>query len=344
MIQTPELQSIEHFNQLLKSHIDTALSKSSKSCEKTKLCRKVLANARNCHSIWLISWKKLQSICEDCSSDDDESLLDYFIDLNLLPYTFMSNEKRNLFLQKKMGILMLTGGNEWFGSHRLLATIRILLQDLKGEADSRTIDTAVHVVGTLQYWEELHYDDFLFGSNLKEALMNHKMLTVIEIIRFISLMVELFPKQIVTSFWHSIFTSMTSWCSTLENSWCDVSSAEMSSSVLICFTVAVCRLIGNCSATFVFSQSAPPDAIWRAWNDRFARVAFTTTIPIFHRLGQFWNHYDNNTLGDWLMEAIALSLTHSPLQYITLTVDQLSPLLMTKQPLIQLATFHLIIK
>ena len=343
MIQTSELQSIEHFNQLLKSHIDTALSKSL-SCEKTTLCRKVLANARNCHSIWLISWKKLQSICEDGSSDDDESLLE-------LPYTFMSNEKRNLVLQNQMAILMSTDGSEWSGCHQLMATIRILLQDLKGEADSRTIDTAVHVVGILQNWQKLHNDDFLFGSNLKEALVSDTVLTVIEIIRYISLMVELFPQQLVDSLWDFILCSMTSWCSTLEDSWCDVSSAQMSNGVLISFTVAVCRLIGNSSATIVASQSAPPDAAWSLpinlvteWNDLFAQAAFTTTIPIFHRLGRRWNHYANNPLCDWLMEAIALSLTHAPLQHITLTVDQLSPLLMAKQPLIQLATYHLIIK
>ena len=308
------------------------------------MCRKALANARNSRSIWLFCWKKLQLVCEFHLSEDEETILE-------LPYSTMNNEKRNLVLQNQMATLMSIEGSEWSDHHELLATIRILLQDLKEEADSRTIESAVHLVGILQNWQKQHSQDFLFGSNLKETSVSDTVLTVIEIIRFMSLMVEMFPQQLVDSLWDFILCSMASWSSTLEDSWSDISSVQMNNAALISFTVALCRLIGSCSATVAASQSAPADAAMNLpvnlvteWNDVFTEVAFTTIIPIFHRLGRRWTHYANNPLCDWLMEAIVLSLSHAPLQHITLTVDQLSPLLMSKQPLIQLAAYHLIMK
>jgi len=314
------------------------------SVEKTNLCQKALVSARNWRPIWSLCWKNLQSVCELHFGDGEETILE-------LPYLTMNNEKRNLVLQDQMAILLSTDPNEWSGCHQLMATIRILLQNLKGETDSRTIDSALLVVGVLQNWQKQHNDEFLFGSNLKETPMSDPVAMVVEIIRFISLMVESFSQHLVDSLWDFILCSMASWCMTLEDSWTDISPAQMSNATLVSFTVALCRLIRSCSTTVATSQSVSantpmnlPVNLVTEWNDVFSQTVFSTTIPIFHRLGRRWTHYANNPLCDWLMETIALSLSHAPQQHITLSVDQLSPLLMSKQPLIQLAAYHLLMK
>ena len=104
-----------------------------------------------------------------------------------------------------------------------MATIRLLLDELKPDA-VETIDSVIQVLQMLQNWQKNHNEELLFGSDLKQvAMSDDSLLTVIEMIRFMSVMVELYPHQLVDSLWDFILCSMASWCSTLEESWSHVS-------------------------------------------------------------------------------------------------------------------------
>jgi len=329
-----ELKGIERFSQLLKSNLDVLMSKRSWS-ENADLCRKAVVKASHNRWIWSLTSKKLQSICGYQSNQEESEM-----------------ERNHSLLRSQLA--KIKQENEWSQCHELMATIRLLLDELKPDA-VETIDSVIQVLQMLQNWQKNHNEELLFGSDLKQvAMSDDSLLTVIEMIRFMSVMVELYPHQLVDSLWDFILCSMASWCSTLEESWSHVSVttpvSSMNNSALLSFTVALCRLVEKCSIVVGGAEAntaSLPVNLKTEWNDVFAEVAFTTVIPIFHRLACCWNEgggWNDGPLCDCLMESMAMSLMEAPPCHVTLNVDELAPLLMAQQPIIQLAAYHLIIK
>ena len=139
---------------------------------------------------------------------------------------------------------------------------------------------------------------------------------------------------------------MTSWCSTLEESWNDWGPAHVHNTLLLCFTVALCRLVRSCSrlvADLDAESTAAMSNLTSEWNDVFAEAAFSTVVPLFMRLAQRWNKIHNPYL-DHVLESLVACVSHVPRQHLSQTVDVLCPLLMAKQPAIQLAAYGLIKK
>ena len=291
--------------------------------------------------IWILVARKLLSICDIMFPECDP----------LTPVLTDSDGKRNLAVRNLTDQLACLTEQNWKESRHLLNSIRILLNSLKTEADSETLDAVVATVQVLQHWQQQYSEEFLFGADLKSLPQptTSTPLTVVEMIHLLSTVVELYPNQLPNQLWDFVLCSMTSWCSTLEDSWNDWGPNHIHNVVLLSFTVALSRLVLNCSNLVLEVQqqkrdvSGLPPNLTGEWDDVFSEAAFSAIVPIFLRLSQRWNKINSPVL-DYVMECLVASLIHAPKQHLNQTIEVLSPLVLSKQPAIQLGAYCLIVK
>lgn len=304
-------------------------------------------NASQHRLIWCLAAKKLQGICLE--SLEDQDFVEDYISLSSL-----GNDKLNNMTQAQITKLIGIPTDRWLESYRLLPTIRFLLEQLKGYANIDTVNAVAKSVQILQSWQLKHDETFLFGQDLKTIFHSNSaesVWAIVEVIRFLSSVVELQPKSLTHSLWDFILCSMTSWCTTVEESWTSgkMSSDQTNNPVLLSFTVALCSLIQNCSTVIAdielrkeeLSPSFPPNLV-SEWNDVFSDAAYNTIVPLFLQLSRFNDLSHLSSLH--LLETLALSIRLVPLKHLHPTVETLSPLLMARQSPTQLAAHALIVK
>ena len=312
------------------------------------MCKKATLNAYERHWIWVQVAKKLQSLGDypKLKDRDQEIAAD-------VTYSELDDDQLNEAAQIANSKLTTSDSLGWAESGQQLATIRfIIAANLKARED--TISSLIQVIEKIQLWQQEFNDQFLFeAEQLKQessAALNSPW-TVVEIIRLLSTVVQLHPQHLTQPLWDFILCSLTSWCSTLEDAWEGLSLGQRSTSpLLLSFTVALCRLVHECSALVVSigletksSSDFPPNFV-AEWNDVFAEAAYNSLLPLFVQLSRRCNQVSNNIVADHLLEILSSSVYHVPLKHIQLTIDQLSPLLFAKHPSVQLAVYSLITK
>lgn len=306
--------------------------------------------------VWCYAARKLQGIQVDTLPDKGKNLVDVTNIPGLLP-KLLDIETLNRHAHLEMTNLSSLSTDSFMESSGLIAAIRLILNQLSANADSDTLDAVSVAVQTLQRWQSEHDEHFLFGIDLKEA--NRKgspidincVWTVIESIRFLSTVVELYPHRVEPSSWDFIFCSMSSWCTTLEESWSRINSSRANNSILLSFTVALCSLVDNCGRLVAKVEENPdkiPANLVSEWNDVFSEAAYNAVLPLFLQISRSTSLLD--VLPIYLLEALALSIHHVPAKNLTsvhsqhVNVDSLSLLLMSEQPSIQFAVHDLIFK
>ena len=340
------MKDVEKIGEMLESNASVLLSSCSPS-EQTELFKKLTLNSRNRRWVWCFAARKFQQSCEQVLEDQEMTEDGLLISSNI------SEEKLNRIARMQMTKLSSVTTDSWFSNVQLLASIRYLLKRLKATANEDTITEMNESVKILQSWQLKHADSFLFGYDLKSESQTgtspEAVWAVIEIIRLLSTIVELYPQNLSHSLWDFTLCSMTSWCATLEESWTDVSPNQNTNPMLLSFTVALFRLVQNCGALVVDVErnkeklytSLPPNLV-SEWNDVFSDAAYNAILPLFFQLSR------SNTLSHissfYLMEALALSVCNVSAKHIQLTVEKLSPLLLAKHSAIQFTVHELINK
>ena len=341
----PALEGITRLNEALKMNLNSLFNGSLRS-QQTEMCRKATLNAYQRHWIWVRVALKLQSLGDypKLRDRDQEAAAD-------ITYSELDQDKLNEAVQIVSSRLITSDSVGWAESSQRLATIRFILTKLL-KAQEDTIASVLQVLEMVQLWQQQYNDQFLFeAQQLKQestAAMTSPW-TVVEIIRLLSTVVQLHPERLTQPLWDFILCSMTSWCSTLEEAWDGLSVGQRTTSpLLLTFTVALCRLVHECSSLVVRiernqNSSFSPNFV-SEWNDVFAEAAYNSLLPLFVQLSRRCNQVSNNLVSDHLLETLSFSVYHIPLKHIQLTIDQLSPLLYAKHPSVQFAVYSLIKK
>lgn len=343
ILQDESVEYIERIVEILRENVKLLLTDFPPS-EQINLFKKLVDNSQRHGLIWSIATRKLHNFCEKNLTTDEVSV-------DILAYlSSIDGELLNRFTEIQLGKLYSFPSENWTNSLKLLASIRFLLKELNQNANMETSKTVSNVVATLQSWQLKNHDSFLFGHDLKSILQadpsSESVWTIIEIIRILSTSVELYSSQLTYSLWDFILCSMTSWCSTLEESWANVVCNQNMNIVLLSFTAAVCHLIWNCSKFVAAIErneitSFPPNLV-SEWNDVFSNAAFDAVIPLFLRLCLSSTVLDVPIF--YLLETLSLSVQHVPMNHIQLTVEKVSSLLLAKHTAVQLAAYGLIKK
>jgi hypothetical protein len=340
------LKDIEKMSGVLESNANILLSSCSTS-EKTEVIKKTVFNSRQYRWIWCLVARKLQTILPQ-SFEENETTEDVVMILSSL-----SDEKLNRITLSQISKLSTLSTNSWTESYQILTSIRFLLEKLKANINNDTMDALIESMKILQSWQLEHDESFLFGLDLKNVSRSGSSVkavwTVIEIIRLLSTVVELYPVKLVHSLWDFILCSMTSWCTTLEESWAEVSSSNLNTNpFLLSFTVALSRLIQSCGTLMADVEqkkeeliSAIPPNLVTEWNDVFSDATYNAVLPIFLRLSR---NNPSHLSAFYLMETLALSVRHAPMKVVQPTAEKLSSLLLAKHSAIQFAAHGLIIK
>ncbi len=249
----------------------------------------------------------------------------------------------------------------WGDSRQLLATIRLNL--LQKDQASSSFDSIDCLIRHVQMWQKEYNEDFLFSTDLKTTVGTETAWTVVEIIRLLAVAVELHPHHLIQSSWDFILCSMSSWCSSLSDSWdledigASKATAKFSSQnispLLLSFSIALCRLVKSCASIIGQMEQNPlssetsfslPPNLKSEWNDIFSEVAFGVIERLFYRLSKKNRTKVPDQVFDFLVEAVSFSLHHIPLQHVKSSIDQLSPHLLAKQPAVQFAAYTLVKK
>ncbi|KAI9559714.1 hypothetical protein GHT06_013719 [Daphnia sinensis] len=341
------LDDIEKISAALESNANSLLSTCSDQ-ERKEIFRKTLQNSRQYRWIWCVAVRKLQSVLQQTLEENEitENTEIMFCNLN--------DENLNRITQTQIAKLSAISSDDWADSYQLLTNIRFLLEKLATSANDDTLISVAELVKILQSWQLKHDESFLFGQDLKTISRTGSSVkavwSIIEVIRLLSTIVEFYPYKLEHSSWDFILCSMTSWCTTFEESWTDVSPANQHTNpILLSFTVALSRLIQSCGALIADidkkteeSTSSLPPNLASEWNDVFSDAAYNAILPVF-----FLQSKCNNLphLSSFcLMEALALSVRHVPVKLLHHTIEKLSPLLLAKHSAIQFAAHGLIIK
>ena len=331
---------------MLENHANILLSSCS-TLEKSNILNKIVSNARQHRWIWCLAARKLQTILHQ-SFEENETTEDIVL---ILPS--LSDEELHRITLSQISKLSTISKNNWTESFQILASVRFLLEKLKANINSGTMDAVIKSITILQSWQLEHDESFIFGQDLKTVSRTGSCVkavwTVIEIIRLLSVIVELYPYKLVHSLWDFILCSMTSWCTTLEESWAEVSSSNLiSNPFLLSFTIALCRLIQNCGVIIADAEqkkeeliSAIPPNLVSEWNDVFSDATYNTLLPIFLRLSR---NNASHISSIYLMETLALSVRNASVKVVQSAADKLSPLLLAKHSAIQFAAHGLTIK
>lgn len=249
----------------------------------------------------------------------------------------------------------------WGDTRQLLATIRLNLQ--QKDQSLSAFDSIDCLIRHAQMWQKEYNEDFLFSTDLKTAVGTETAWTVVEIIRLLAVAVELHPHHLIQSSWDFILCSMSSWCSSLSDSWDldDFSPTKATlkfsspniSPLLLSFSIALCRLVKNCASIIgqVDSNSLNSETSFllplnlkSEWNDIFSEVAYGVIERLFYRLSKKNRTKVPDQVFDFLVEAVSSSLHHIPLQHVKSPIDYLTPHLLAKQPAVQFATHALVKK
>ena len=338
-----QLKGLDELTEKLKVNVETICAEQS-SKERADLHERVRDLSQSDCLIWSCALRKLQSIHPIPMKINEDEVTDVAV-------CQLSDKMRNSVAQLQMVILQsLNEGAGWRESCKLLSSIGSLLCSLRGDADSSTLERVVSTVQVLKDWQRQNNEEFLFAADLKNNTLPHgTCLTIVEMIRLLSTVVELYPGQLSNELWDFVLCSMTSWCSTLDDSWSEATIVQSHDFLLLTFTVSLCRLVQSCSRLVVdvvqkkVDASALPQDMVVEWNDVFAEAAFSTIVPLFARFSQRWNA-TNSPILDFVMEAIVSTLMHVPKQHIHQSLEELSPLLLSRQPAVQFGAYRLIIK
>lgn len=341
------LNDIEKISGVLESNANTLLSSCSHQ-EQTYVIKKTLLNSRQHRWIWYFAARKLTTVLQQ-SLEENEITED-----TVMIFGNLNDDNLNNITQTQIAKFSAVLADDWAESFQLLASIRFLLEKLATSANDDILTAITRVVEILQSWQLKNDENFLFGQDLKAISRTGSSVkaiwSIIEVIRLLSTIVELHPYRISHSSWDFILCSMTSWCTTLEESWTDVSPANQNTNpILLSFTVALSRLIQSCGALVTNidkkkeeSVSSLPPNLASEWNDVFSDAAYNAVLPIFF-LQSRCNHLSHLS-SFCLMEALASSVRLVPMKLIHQTTDKLSPLLLAKHSAIQFAAHGLIVK
>lgn len=341
------LNDIDKISGALESNANSLLSSCSDQ-ERKEIFRKTLQNSRQYRWIWCVAARKLQAVLQQSLEENEitENTVMIFCNLN--------DENLNRITQTQIAKLSAISSDDWAESFQLLAYIRFLLEKLAASANDDTLISVAESVKILQSWQLKHDESFLFGQDLKATSRTGSSVkavwSIIEVIRLLSTIVEFYPYKLEHSSWDFILCSMTSWCTTFEESWTDVSPANQHTNpMLLSFTVALSRLIQSCGALIADvdkkkeeSISSLPPNLASEWNDVFSDAAYNAILPVFFLQSRCNNLSHLSSF--CLMEALALSVRHVPVKLLHQTTEKLSPLLLAKHSAIQFAAHGLIIK
>ncbi|XP_059350076.1 E3 ubiquitin-protein ligase listerin-like isoform X2 [Daphnia carinata] len=341
------LGDIDKISGALESNANSLLSSCSDQ-ERTEVFRKTLLNSRQYRWIWCLAARKLQSVLQQSLEETE------ITENTVMIFCNPNDENLNRITQTQIAKLSAISSDDWAESFQLLASIRFLLEKLAASANDDTLISVAESVKILQSWQLKHDESFLFGQDLKMISRTESSVkavwSIIEVIRLLSTIVEFYPYKLEHSSWDFILCSMTSWCTTFEESWSGLSAlGQHTNPILLSFTVALSRLIQNCGALIADvdkkkeeSISSLPPNLASEWNDVFSDAAYNAILPIF-----FIQSRSNNVshLSSFcLMEAMALSVRHVPVKLLHQPTEMLSPLLLAKHSAIQFAAHGLISK
>ena len=338
------MKEVEELKLELESNVQALLAACS-SEEQMDIFRKTQLLSHERQWIWSNVYRKLKSTMfkKDTAESTASANSEYRSGLSLV-------DKLNEALQNELAKLQVLSSDEWENSRQILSSIRFNIISLASKAKTETTDAVVSAVQLVELWHTQHNDEFLFSVDLKNAEGTESAWAVIECIRFLSAAVEFYPDHLAHASWDFILCSMSSWCSSLEESYNSTASNIPQSPLLLSFTFALCRLVRTIAELVAqieekkLDDAKFPPNLKNEWSDIFSEVAYNINIPLFVRLSKNSRAQAQGPVCDHLLETLALSFHHVSRRHIQLTVDQLSPFLISKQAAVQLAVYGLVLK
>lgn len=327
------------------------------AAQQTAILSHLIEKSSQLKWIWCYAAKKVQQLQVD--SVVDQGHLERFENLPVLLPSLFNTDILNKHARLQTEKLVSFSQDRFMESFEVIAANRVFLEQLNQNIDTASLECVTVSVRTLHSWQSKHNEHFLFGVDLKEtgrkgsSVQNNCVWTVIETIRFLSTVVEHYPQQVESSSWDFILCSMSSWCTTLEESWSKISSKKLNDPVLLSFTIALCNLIDNCGRLISKVErkseqhlSSIPSNLVSEWNDVFSEAAYNAVLPLFLQISRSSDLL--NGLPVYLLETLSLSIRHIPAKNLMsnsqLSVDCLSLLLLAEQSSIQFSVHGLIAK
>lgn len=320
------MKSLEENMKQLVEKSDNIEEKVDRKCESTEL--------KHLSHLSTVVKKKLHSILNP--SDIEEEQQETKRDLNPIVFSTLEKLKHEEPLKRKE-------------SREGLMSIRKLLQREKA---SESLYTLADLMIVAREWRDNFHDELLFGTDLKADEMiklttTEQPWTVVEVMRIYQVVIERYGSELDSGSWDLILCSVSSWCTTLEETWKNISAKDYFQPTLLSFTIALLRLVTT-TAGYVKQLAAKGNEavtgsttdIVSEWNDVFSEEIYHSVMSTFLSLP--WKTDVNHPAFHTLYENVYWALQDIPANHIKASVDELAPILLAEYPGIQLAAYSLI--
>lgn len=231
-------------------------------------------------------------------------------------------------------------------SRESLTAIRKLIEQEKLAEALHSLPILLNII---REWRDNFHDDLLFGVDLKSeefvklTTTEHPWI-VLEVVRIFQAVIYRHGSQLDSDSWDMILCSLSSWCTTLEETWKSITSKDYFQPILLSFTIALFRLVATTAEYVkrVTSDEKSTTDIVSEWNDVFSEEIYHSIMFTFLSLP--WKTDVNHPAFHILYERIYSALKDIPAAHVKSTVEELAPILRAKFPVIQLTAYSLILR